>query len=140
MTKADRKKKDDSGVPRAGEVAPALGEDVETKNPRKRPMAAGKKASPAASKAAKSSDQEKRASEIPKFDLAEKVLAEQRRATAGRRKSPGSKGRAADKEPGAASADRAAESTSASSEEEQVISEIVSRDIRRLCGGDASRT
>ncbi len=65
-------------------------------------------------------------SEIPSFDLAEEIMAEQRKITAIRRKAPGKK------------TDNIEQPTSALSEQEKIIAEIVARDIERLCGGDYS--
>ena len=79
--------------------------------------------------------------EIPKFDLAEQIMAEQRKLAAMRRKGPVRK-------PSAASAKRemaasvpvasAPEPARLSSQVEKIIEEIVARDIRQLCGGSVS--
>ncbi len=77
--------------------------------------------------------------EIPKFDLAEQILAEQRKITAIRRKAPGKK-----IEPPAQ--DREAESIGYTiqqppltlSEQGKIIAEIVARDIEKLRRGDTS--
>lgn len=66
-------------------------------------------------------------SEIPKFDLAEQILAEQRKITAIRRKAPGKKPQAPDRQP-----------QSILSEQEQIIAEIVARDIEKLYRRDSS--
>jgi hypothetical protein len=73
------------------------------------------------------------ASEIPKFDLAEQILAEQRKVTAVKRKAP-------IKKDGPAAQEREAESIGCGiqqppavlSEREQIVAEIVARDIDRL--------
>ncbi len=78
-------------------------------------------------------------SEIPKFDLAEQIMAEQRKITAIRRKAPSKKG-----EPPAQ--EREAESIGYTiqqppltlSEQGQIIAEIVARDIEKLRRGDIS--
>ena len=101
-------------------------------------------------------------SEIPKFDLAEQILAEQRKITAIRRKAPGTSQRlpslapavtrvqaqdgAADKKPKAPDRQPQAQSTdyaikqppSILSEQEQIVAEIVARDIEKLCRWDTS--
>ncbi len=114
-------------------------------------------------------------SEIPKFDLAEQILAEQRKITAIRRKAPGKpqrlpslapavtrvqaqdvaagkKPKAPDRQPQAQSTDyaikqppstrtsqrSAASQSSILSEQEQIIAEIVARDIEKLYRGDTS--
>lgn len=76
-------------------------------------------------------------SEIPRFDLAEEIMAEQRRITATRRKAPGQQDEAQRQE-------REAESVGytpgrpvpALSEQEQIVADIVARDIEKLCRGD----
>jgi hypothetical protein len=67
--------------------------------------------------------------EIPSFDLAEEIMAEQRRITAIRRKAPGQRTEAQQNEP----VDHPP--TPALSEQEKIIAEIVARDIERLCRG-----
>ena len=93
--------------------------------------------------------------EIPKFDLAEEIMAEQRKVAATRRKGPGRKANTAKHEtPEPLRPDPALQSSDvgwagssvhavacvvglASCEAEPIIAEIVSRDIRQLCGGNA---
>jgi hypothetical protein len=76
---------------------------------------------------------------IPSFDLAEEIMAEQRKITAIRRKAPGQKTEAQRSEPQAQPADYTIEQpTPALSEQEKIIAEIVARDIERLCRGDYS--
>ena len=101
-------------------------------------------------------------SEIPKFDLAEQILAEQRKITAIRRKAPGKprrlpslapavtpvqaqdgaagkKPKAPDRQPQAQSTDYAIKQPpSILSEQEQIVAEIVARDIEKLCRRDTS--
>ncbi len=95
-------------------------------------------------------------SEIPKFDLAEQILAEQRKITAIRRKAPGKshrlpslapavtrvqsqdgaagkKPKTPDRQPQAQSTDYVSKQPpSILSEQEQIIAEIVARDIEKL--------
>lgn len=66
-------------------------------------------------------------SEIPSFDLAEEIMAEQRKITAIRRKAPGKKTEA-----------QPVDIEQPLSEQEKIIAEIVARDIERLCRGDYS--
>ncbi|HUV67348.1 MAG TPA: hypothetical protein VMW24_25885 [Sedimentisphaerales bacterium] len=76
---------------------------------------------------------------IPKFDLAEQIMAEQRKVAATRRKGPGRKTNAVKREiPEPWAPVSALEPVRLSSEAEQIIAEIVARDIRQLCGGNAS--
>ena len=105
------------------------------------------------------------ANAIPKFDLAEQILAEQRKITAIRRKAPGKpqrlpsqdgaagkKNKAPDQQPQAQSTGytikqppptrtsqrSAASQSSILSEQEQIITEIVAGDIEKLYRGDTS--
>ena len=74
-------------------------------------------------------------SEVPKFDLAENIMAEQRKATAGRRKRPGIKAESQVQKRKVLSTACDIESQRVSlSEEDRVIAEIVARDIARLQG------
>jgi hypothetical protein len=76
---------------------------------------------------------------IPSFDLAEEIMAEQRKITAIRRKAPGQKTEAQRSEPQAQPADYTIEQpTPTLSVQEKIIAEIVARDIERLCRGDYS--
>ncbi len=81
-------------------------------------------------------DTDQKSSEIPKFNLAEKIMAEHRRITAIRRKAPGEKDvdqkHEHEAEPGK---DMAGQPMSPLSEQRQIIAEIVARDIEMLCRG-----
>jgi len=91
-------------------------------------------------------------SQIPKFDLAEQIMFEQRKITAIRRKAPGKPQRlpsqdgAAGKKTKAPDHQPQAQSTGYTikqppptlSEQEQIIAEIVARDIEKLCRCDTS--
>lgn len=73
-------------------------------------------------------------SEIPRFDLAEEIMAEQRKITAIKRKSPEKKMEAEDRG-GVGSFHYALEPQRLTlSGQEDIIAEIVARDIKRLCG------
>jgi hypothetical protein len=76
--------------------------------------------------------------EIPKFDLAEQIMAEQRKITSIRRKAPGQKTKAPDQQPRIESTSYAIEPPRALSEKELIIAEIVAKDIERLYRGDSS--
>ena len=77
--------------------------------------------------------------EIPSFDLAEEIMAEQRRITAIRRKAPGQKTEAQRLKPETQLVDHIIEQPKLLlSEQEKIIAEIVARDIERLCRGDYS--
>jgi hypothetical protein len=77
--------------------------------------------------------------EIPSFDLAEEIMAEQRKITAIRRKAPGQKTEAQRLKPETQIVDHIIEQPKPLlSEQEKIIAEIVARDIERLCRGDYS--
>ncbi|MBW7991537.1 MAG: hypothetical protein FVQ84_16210 [Planctomycetes bacterium] len=79
------------------------------------------------------------ASEIPKFDLAEQIMAEQRKVTAIRRKAPGKKTKAPDLQPRMQSTGCAIKQPAPTlSKKGRIIAEIVARDIEKLYRGDSS--
>ena len=72
--------------------------------------------------------------QIPKFDLAEEIMAEQRKITSIKRKAPGKKVEAQSREPEVELIGYTIEQpTPPFTEEEQIVAEIVTRDIERLC-------
>jgi hypothetical protein len=79
----------------------------------------------------------KEKAEIPKFDLAEEIMAEQRKITAIKRKAPGKKTEAQRSEPQAKPAGYTTieQPVPTLPEQDQIIAEIVARDIERLCRG-----
>jgi len=77
--------------------------------------------------------------EIPKFNLAEQIMAEQRKITAIRRKGPGKMVRPSKKQHPAESIGRNVMPKPIFSGPGQIISEIVARDIEELCAGNKSR-
>jgi hypothetical protein len=77
--------------------------------------------------------------DIPSFDLAEQIMAEQRRITAIKRKAPGVKPEIQRLKPEVQPVEHIIkEPKPALSEQDKVIAEIVARDIERLCRGDYS--
>jgi len=77
--------------------------------------------------------------EIPKFDLAEQILAEQRKITAIRRKAPSKKNERPAQEQEAESIGYTIQQPPLTlSEQGQIIAEIVARDIEKLRRGDIS--
>jgi hypothetical protein len=77
--------------------------------------------------------------EIPSFDLAEELMAEQRRITAIRRKAPGAKTGVQRLKPEVQPVEHIIEEPKqALSEQEKIITEIVAKDIEKLCQGDYS--
>ena len=75
--------------------------------------------------------------EIPKFDLAEQILAEQRKIAAVRRKGPGKRTKAPTPQKVKPSI-HPIEQLSICDEQEQIIAEIVARDIENLVKGNIS--
>ena len=74
---------------------------------------------------------------IPRFDLAEEIMAEQRKIAATKRKAPGKKTEAERLEPQAEPVGYTTiePPTPASPEQNRIIAEIVARDIERMCRG-----
>lgn len=77
-------------------------------------------------------------SEIPKFDLAEQIMAEQRKVAAVRRKGPSRKAVAPSQKHRVESIGYAVKPPPILSEQEQIIAEIVAMDIERLRRGNAA--
>ena len=75
--------------------------------------------------------------EIPKFDRADQIMAEQRKITAIKRKGPGKMARPPQKKHPAESIGRNVMQRPILSGPEQIIAEIVARDIEDLCIGNA---
>jgi hypothetical protein len=96
-----------------------------------------------------SADVEQKKGKIPKFDLAKEIMAEQRKITAIRRKAPAKAGmnrvdvassdrkaQAPSRESGVQSVKYTIQPPPTVSEQEQIIAEIVARDIEKLCRGN----
>jgi hypothetical protein len=96
----------------------------------------GRKASSpkAVSPPARPEDAGRPANEIPKFDLAEQILAEQRKLASVKRKGPRKRTKAPATEAVKPVA-RTIESPTIPSEQEQIIAEIVAGDIEELVAG-----
>lgn len=192
MGKADSDKQDDADVLRARDMVPPYNKNIRqerdlqktetdkregTSSRDQRKQTSEDMTSPPAEKKAErlddllteAADGEQRKRKIPKFDLAEQILAEQRKIAATRRKAPPKVGPVRDSKDlgprdkssdgagmlkaGAAGPGRKAEAPGRESrvqsvmytvqppprvsEQEQIIAEIVARDIEKLCRGDA---
>ena len=159
MGKAGRKKKRDGDVLRAEDIVPPYGEDAgRNGSPQKaktggnealpsqkkgRQVSAGKSPvagrAPARGRGVGTQDEARLGSEIPTFDLGERILAEQRKVAAVKRKGPGMRGTAPTVIPQAQPAsDTDGRAGAELSERDRIIAEIVARDIDRLCRGDAA--
>ena len=144
MGKASGKKKRDDDVLRAGDIVPPYGDDAGAEvRPRKRksarkkastPQRAGKKRTKR--KTTKSPAAEQQGDNIPQLDLDKQILAGQRKVTSVRRKGPGSKRKPAAKAPEAKGVGgRIWRPALQIAEREQIIAEIVAKDIEKLCRG-----
>jgi len=100
---------------------------------------AAKMALPVNQSPTRSEDEMQETGEIPKFNLAEQIMAEQRKITAIRRKGPGKMAKPPQKKHPAESIGRNFMPRPVLSGPEQIISEIVARDIEELCVGNSSR-
>ena len=74
---------------------------------------------------------------IPQFDLAEQIMAEQRKNASVRRKGPGRKVGAPKQKRKVEPVGHTIKPQPALPEQEQIIAEIVARDIKKLCKGNA---
>jgi len=93
---------------------------------------------PVESAPAEATATEQQKSEVPKFNLAEKIMAEQRRITAVRRKGPGQEETQEQEKKAEPDGGVKKQVLPALSEEEQIIADIVARDIERFCRGRIS--
>lgn len=189
MGKADSDKQDDADVLRAWDIVPPYNkkihqeqdfqktetdkrEGASSQNQRKQPSEditsppAEKKAERPNDVPTEAADVEQRKRKIPRFDLAEQILAEQRKIAAMRRKAPpkvdpvrdskdlgprdkgsdaagmleagvagpGKKVKAPSRVSGVQSIRYTVQPPPALSEQEQIIAEIVARDIEQMCG------
>ena len=150
---ADKRRRGKEDVLRAEDIIPGKGSSKKTKTAKKKTSSSKsrqkrasdnqnsshpeKGAGPARDMPAEPTDKGQKGSEIPKFDLAEQILAEQRKAASARRKGPGQTIEAARKDQEAEPVDYLGEQpTPMALECQQIIAEIVARDIERLCKGN----
>ena len=181
MSKANSDKQGDADVLRAQDIVPPYNKKIQSSENITSPPAE-KKVERDSDMPAEGADVEQKKGKIPKFDLAEEIMAEQRKITAIRRKAPPKTGPVRDPkdlgprdkgsngvgmiEAGVAGPDKKTELSLAQgqeaeldstilqknhkmgaqpigytvqppptlAEQEQIIAEIVARDIERLCG------
>ncbi len=134
----DYNKQDDNSVLRAEDIVPPYNTQKHREQPLKdtdSPLNENQ-ARQIEAETAESSDVAQRVNEIPKFDLAEQIMAEQRKITAIRRKAPGKKTKFPDLQTRMESVGGAVKQPSVLSERDPIISDIVARDIKRLYRGD----
>jgi len=116
-------------------------EAVSSQNKRKQPLkeepspCVGKKQKRIDDLSVESANAVQQTREIPKFDLTEQIMAEQRKIAAIRRKGPDERPEAPKPEQQVESIGRSIRQTILS-EQEQIIAEIVARDIEKLCRGN----
>lgn len=160
VKKVSRKKKSRKRVPSASNTAAPHQEGTATASKPRKSKAAGKKAGSARAKSKKSSQvrgsvaKKKTAggnalpaqagpaeTGIPRFDLAEHIMAEQRRITAKSRMGPQKKNQTGGEGPvrGSVGSGTARE-IATSSEQEKVVADIVARDIEKFCRNHTSRS
>ncbi|MFC1603464.1 hypothetical protein ACFL5F_00410 [Planctomycetota bacterium] len=111
---------------------------VKKSDDKNRKRSSNQKASKSAAKKAPAvcEDTMQENSGIPKFDLAEQIMAEHRKITAIRRKGPAKKANPPKKLHPAEFINRNDKPRSIVSEPGQIIAEIVARDIEKLCMGN----
>jgi hypothetical protein len=139
MSKSGRKKKADTDVLRAGDVVPLYGDkggSAKKKTKRKKASSSGKTSRARTTKVKAKSKESGGGSggKIPILDLDKQILAKQRKITSVRRKGPGAKAETSAKAAQSVSGEISdVRVVSELAEQDQVIAEIVARDIRRLC-------
>ncbi|MHC4394998.1 MAG: hypothetical protein ACYS1A_05025 [Planctomycetota bacterium] len=121
---------------RASDIIPSYNAQQAKSNRDNTPKTQGESIKPGDDESAKEKDTEQKRGQIPRFDLAEEIMAEQRKITAIKRKAPDKKtGLKAEPIRYAIEPQRLM-----FSEQEGIIAEIVARDIERLCrGGSVGR-
>jgi len=137
----DHNKKDDTDALRAEDIVPPYNTQRHPEQPLKQTDSSlnTNQIHQQETGATESSDVVKKVNEIPKFDLAEQIMAEQRKITSIRRKAPGRKPKAPEGQPQIqpiASASK--QQVCALPEKDMIISEIVARDIEKLYRDNSS--
>jgi hypothetical protein len=141
VSNIENKKQDDTDVIRAQDIVPPYNNEKHREQDLKEttPSLSANCSQRIDRAAAEPADIVQEASEIPKFDLAEQIMAEQRKVTAIRRKAPGKKTKTPDRRPRIQSTGCAIKQPPPTSLEKGIIiAEIVARDIEKLYRGDSS--
>ncbi len=139
MSKAENNEQIDADILRARDIISLHKQKTREKS---EPQKTGEDAAQSADttqKSAQKAEALQQKSEIPRFNLADEIMAEQRKITAIKRKAPGRKAEAERSEPQVGAAGHTiGQPTPGQSEQDRIIAEIVARDIERLCRGDTS--
>ncbi|MBC8471144.1 MAG: hypothetical protein H8D56_16910 [Planctomycetes bacterium] len=131
MSNIDNNKQDNTDVIRAQDILPPYNQEKYREHSLKETAPSLSTSQP--------QHPETGATEIPKFDLAEQIMAEQRKITAIRRKAPGQKTKTSDRQTRIQSTGCAIKQPApALPEKGLIIAEIVARDIEKLYRGDSS--
>jgi len=141
VSDTDNNKQDDTDVIRAQDILPPYNKEKHHEQSLKEtaPSLSENQVQHADTGATEPADAVQEANEIPKFDLAEQIMAEQRKITAIRRKAPGKKTKTPDQWPRIQSTGYAIKQPPPTLPEyERIIAEIVARDIEKLYRGDSS--
>ncbi len=125
MNQANINKQNDDGILRAGDIIP----------PYKVRPAQTMPAELSDAKKTSTSSVESREREIPRFNLAEEIMAEQRKVTSAKRKAPGLKSVTPSQQEKTMESIRHAviPPTPLFLKQQQIIAEIVAKDIAKLC-------
>ncbi|MGD8786995.1 MAG: hypothetical protein PVJ60_06195 [Phycisphaerales bacterium] len=129
MSMSDSNKYDDTDILRAEDIVPPYNTNANQK------WILREDAAFVEQNVSSNDDWDQRGDEVPKFDLAAQIMAEQRKITGVRRKAPGQKAKTPNKKPQTQS-NRHTIKPTILSEEEKIIAEIVAGDIQKLCWGD----
>ena len=141
VSDTDNNKQNDADVLRAGNILPPYNKEKHREQSLKEttPSLSASRPQQTDIAATEPGEVALEASEIPKFDLAEQIMAEQRKVTAIRRKAPGKKTKAPVRPPRIQSTGCAIKQLPPTlPENELIIAEIVTRDIEKLYRGDSS--
>lgn len=136
MSKADANKKNNGDVLRANDIIPPYNKNIpqEQKPPAKEETSqyTGDKVKHTETLSTETENTVRQKTGIPKFDLAKQIMSEQRKVASIKRKSPGTKNKATILTQKARSIGYAVKPLPMLSHQEQIIAEIVQRDIKKL--------
>lgn len=139
MNKTDSDKSEDTGILRAKDIIPPytnINKKPKQHLKKENSLRTEHKAKHTELPPSKSKNTASQNAEIPKFDLAEHILSEQRKTASVRRKGPGAAYKNQNSERRIRSISYNILKQPKLAQQEQIIAEIVSRDIQKLCNGD----